>query len=72
MPSSGHKISRHELDELYEAEQADIELPAIDEATVSMPNLANSTLADVLVSEADHAALTDVAAKQQLQVSDVI
>jgi hypothetical protein len=36
-----------------------------------MPNLANSTLADVLVSEADHA-LIDVAAKQQVQVSDVI
>lgn len=61
-----------EADAMYAAEQRGDELPPIDDATVTMPNLSKSKTIHVRVSESEHNRLAALAAEKQVRVSDVI
>lgn len=68
-----------EADELYEqhleelaAEDRGEEVPPLDPATLSMPNLAKSKVINVRVMDSDHAALTALAAERGIAVSDIV
>jgi hypothetical protein len=63
---------RAEAEEIYEAEQAGVELPPIDPATVSMPTFAASKVVPVRLTEEVYEAIVAIAAEKGTEVSSVI